>query len=161
MANGPTGQDNLSHQDLVEILRGLRTTWPNGKPIRIALRPESDSDSMLIKAISPEISAAIAEARKRPGMAVATHDLENAEMLNRTPGALGTISLSQFKAQKLELQRLAIAGDTRWNSNARSRPFVVIAKKNAGQNARGFSNFLLLTKAERILHNLNCPLSPE
>jgi phosphate transport system substrate-binding protein len=158
VVNGPTGQDSLSQRDVVEIYRGQSKNWPNGKPIRIILRPESDSDSKLIKALSPEISGAIAEARMRPGMAVATHDLENAEMLGRTPGALGTISLCQLQAQKLDLQPLSIDGGTPWDSHAQSRAFVVIIKKSARKEVHDFANFLFSAKAQQTLRDLNCLL---
>jgi phosphate transport system substrate-binding protein len=158
VVSGPTGQSSLSQQDLAGIFRGLRRNWPNGKPIRIVLRPESDSDSKLIKSLSPEISSAIAEARKRPGMAVATHDLENAEILSRTPGALGTISLCQLQAQKLDLQPLSIDGGTPWDSHAQSRAFAVIIKKSARKEVHDFANFLFSAKAQQTLRDLNCLL---
>jgi phosphate transport system substrate-binding protein len=164
VVNGPTGQDRLSHQDLIEIFLGQRKHWPNGSRIRLLLRPESDVDSKLVSALSPEIASALAAGRKRPGMAMAMDDLENAEILSRTPGALGTISSCQMNTMKLGLQQIAIeatvsaTAGTDLASRSLSRPFVVIIKDGARPAVRHFVDFLLSAEAKRVMRDVKCPL---
>lgn len=164
VVNGSTGQDRLSHQDLIEIFLGQRKHWPNGSRLKLVLRPESDVDSKLVSALSPEIARALAAGRKRPGMAIAMDDLENAEMLSQTPGALGTISSCQMNTQRLGLQEIAteaavpsVAG-TDPASQFLSRPFVVIMKNDARPAVRHFVDFLFSATARRVMHDVKCPL---
>ncbi len=163
VVNGPTGQDKLSHQDLIEIFLGQRKHWPNGSRLKLVLRPESDVDSKLVSALSPEIARALSDARKRPGMAIAMNDLENAEMLSHTPGALGTITLCQMNLQKLGLQDVATEAAVPPNSasHSLSRPFVVVMKQDAHPAVRHFAEFLSSATAKRILRDLKCPLGSE
>ncbi len=164
VVNGSTGQDRLSHQDLIEIFLGQRKHWPNGSRLKLVLRPESDVDSKLVSALSPEIARALAAGRKRPGMAIAMDDLENAEMLSQTPGALGTISSCQMNTQRLGLQEIATeaavpsAAGTDPASQFLSRPFVVIMKNDARPAVRHFVDFLFSATARRVMHDVKCPL---
>lgn len=163
VVNGPTGQDKLSHQDLIEIFLGQRKYWPNGSRLKLVLRPESDVESKLVSTLSPEIARALSDARKRPGMAIAMNDLENAEMLSQTPGALGTITLCQMNLQKLGLQDVATEAAVPPNSasHSLSRPFVVIMKQDARPAVRHFAEFLSSATAKQILRDLKCPLGSE
>ena len=164
VVNGPTGQDSLSHQDLVEIFLGQRKHWPNGSRLKLVLRPEGDVDSKLVSTLSPEIARALSDARKRAGMAVAMNDLENAEMLSQTPAVLGTMTLCQMNMQKLGLQEIATetaAPSTTGPGSAShslSRPFIVIIKHDARPAVRHFIEFLLSATARRVMHDLKCPL---
>lgn len=164
VVNGPTGQDRLAHQDLVEIFLGHRKHWPNGSRLKLVLRPESDVDSKLVSTLSPEIASALAAGQKRPGMAIAMNDLENAELLSQTQGTLGTITLCQLNISKLGLQEIvteAAVPPTNAPGSASqslSRPFVVIMKHDARPAVRHFVEFLFSARARHVMHELKCPL---
>ena len=88
---------------------------------------------------------------------MAMDDLENAEILSRTPGALGTISSCQMNTMKLGLQQIAIeatvsaTAGTDLASRSLSRPFVVIIKDGARPAVRHFVDFLLSAEAKRVM----------
>jgi phosphate transport system substrate-binding protein len=74
------------------------------------MRPASDADSELVRAISPEVAAAVAVARDRPGMLVAVTNTECNQILERTPGAVGPTSLLQIRSEGRPLRALAWNG---------------------------------------------------
>jgi phosphate transport system substrate-binding protein len=110
-AVGPgTRATDLTAEQLVAIYRGARTTWPDGQRIRPVMRPSSDADSDLVQAISPEVAAAVAAARDRPGMLLAVTNTECNQLLERTPGAVGPTSLLQLRAEGRPLRALSWDG---------------------------------------------------
>jgi len=102
----------LTMPDLVSIYVGERKTWPNGRPLRLVLRPESESDTDIIKSVSPEMSQAVMGALARPGMIMALTDKASADSLETIPGAFGTTTLAQIISENRGLQPLVIDGVT-------------------------------------------------
>ena len=102
--------ESLSRADVAAILRGTRTRWPDGTPLRLVLRPPSDSDSAILDSLSPAVAAAHAEAHRREGILVGTTDQETADFLERIPGAVGTVALSLLLAEARPLEALALEG---------------------------------------------------
>lgn len=86
------------------------STWPDGARVRVVMRPAEDSDTERLRAISPAIAAAADQALQRPGMIIAPTDQETADILQRTPGALGTLTLGLILAERRPLKALAIDG---------------------------------------------------
>lgn len=86
------------------------STWPDGARVRVVMRPADDSDTGRLRAISPAIAAAADQALQRPGMIIAPTDQEAADILQRTPGAFGTLTLGLILAERRPLKALAIDG---------------------------------------------------
>lgn len=100
----------ITSSELIDIYSGRTTHWPGGSRIRIILRPTGDSDSTLIKSISPAMSDAKTLAESRQGMAFAVTDQDSADALERVPGALGPTTLAQIIAEGRELRALQLDG---------------------------------------------------
>jgi len=101
----------FSEGELVDIYAGKRTTWPDGSRIRLIMRPSDDSDAVMLKTkFSPAMAEAVKAAETRPGMLFAATDQDAAEMLDRTPGALGVLSLGQVVAEQRALSMLRLDG---------------------------------------------------
>lgn len=107
-----TQATGMSSGDLVRIYAGETTSWPDGLPIRLILRPAQDSATVLLCGISAEMGHAVEMAQKRRGLVMAGSDQENADMLEALPGSLGTISLGQIVAEERKLRPLALDGIT-------------------------------------------------
>jgi phosphate transport system substrate-binding protein len=108
---GPrTGVREITTDELVRIYRGELTTWPNGERIRLVMRPPSDVDNALLRQISPEMSAALDVAFRRPGLLVAVTNQQCDEILSRIPGAIGPTSLSELTAEERRVVPLAWNG---------------------------------------------------
>ena len=108
--NSSVTQGFGSLPQLIDAYAGKLTTWPDGKPIRLILRPKNDGDTALQQAISPEMKQAVDAALARPGMIIASTDQDASEMLEKTAGALGVTSMSMIQTEKRSLNLLSING---------------------------------------------------
>lgn len=105
-----TGATGITSAQLVDIYAGKRLTWPDGTTIRIIMRPAGDINTILLKAMSPQLDTAIGAAEKRPGMLFALTDQETLEHLEKVPGALGATSLSEVLSRANLLKALVLDG---------------------------------------------------
>jgi len=104
------GKDGLSFAELVGIFGGETTVWKDGARIRLVLRPRNDSDSLLLEAKIPGMSAALARARRVPGIPVAFTDQEALDSAEATKGALTTGTLSTILSENRPLVPIPING---------------------------------------------------
>ncbi len=100
----------ISSAEILEIYRGSRRNWPGGTSIRLVLRPSSETDFARIAEEIDGLRDSYENARKIPGIPIAYNDAENVEFLGSIAGAIGTVTLSQFLAEKLPLRLLALDG---------------------------------------------------
>ncbi len=108
---GPrAGAREITTDELLRIYRGELTTWPNGERIRVVMRPRSDVDNVLLQQISPEMSAALDVAFRRPGLLLAVTNQQCDELLSRTPGAIGPTSLTELTTDERPIVPLAWNG---------------------------------------------------
>ncbi len=101
---------SLSLQQVASIYSGERQRWPDGTPIRLVLRPETDTDTLLLKAMSPAMEKAVQQALKREGMLEAVTDQENADLLAKIRGAFGACTFAQILSEKRPLRPLLLDG---------------------------------------------------
>lgn len=102
--------DALASAEIVDLYAGRRDTWPDGLPVRLVLRTAAGSEAALLYGISPQMKAAHQAAEQRPGMIVSATDQENADILERVPGALGVMSLAQLLSEARQLKALKVDG---------------------------------------------------
>lgn len=110
VARGNRAGSGFTLNELADIYAGRRISWPDGTPIRLVLRPEGDTDIGMLKRMSPEMKQAVQDAVSRKGMIVALTDDENADKMEKIPGALGTATLAQILSEKLELKPMSLDG---------------------------------------------------
>jgi len=126
----------LTTQELVEIWNGKRTTWSDGTRLRLILRPATDSDTDVLRGISPAMEEAVKAALARPGMKIALTDDDAANDIETIPGALGTSLLSLIIGERRSLKPLLLDG---------IEPSV---KNIAGGSYRYFKSLYVLTRAK-------------
>ncbi|MDH4190890.1 MAG: substrate-binding domain-containing protein [Betaproteobacteria bacterium] len=95
---------------LEHYYRDPGATWPDGTRVRLVLRPADDSDTALLRAFSPGVSAALDQGLQRPGMLLGPSDTDAADLVERTPGALGTTTLGLILAERRALKALELDG---------------------------------------------------
>ena len=105
-----TNVSAVTTPELVSIYAGERKTWADGQPLRLVLRPDTESDTDILKSVSPGMSQAVTAAHARHGMITALTDKANAESLETIPGAVGTTTLAQIFSEKRGLRPLALDG---------------------------------------------------
>lgn len=100
----------LTLAEIADIYAGKRDRWENRSRIRLVLRPRSDSDTPVLKSMSPAMSAAVESALRREGMIVGMTDQESADLIQKIPGAFGATTLSLLVSEKRPVRVLALDG---------------------------------------------------
>lgn len=109
-AHSGVGSAGLTRRQLVDIYAGRLAHWQDGRPIRVILRPPRETDNDALRELAPEMAAALANAFLRPGMHRAPTDQDMADVLERTPGALGPTTLALLVSEKRNIKVLAVDG---------------------------------------------------
>jgi phosphate transport system substrate-binding protein len=100
----------ISPRELEDIYAGRTKSWPDGETVRVILRPREDTDTKILKGLSPGMAAAVAAAHQRQGMRIALTDPESNEAVSRTPGGIGTAALAGVLVSGLPLNVVALNG---------------------------------------------------
>jgi phosphate transport system substrate-binding protein len=101
---------DLRSVDLARLYASADPKWKDGTPIRIILRPQFDSDTTLMARFFPQLGDALAAARRRPEIAVAGSDDDNADLAAETYGSLTASTFLQIASEKRPLRFVSIDG---------------------------------------------------
>ena len=160
----------LTTGELARIYRGELTTWPDGERIRLVLRPGSDVDTTTVRAISPELDAAMEVALAREGLLMAATNQDCNEALSRTPGSLGPTTLGQLQTEVHSLRPLAWNGVDPTVANLASGAYPLakalhaVVRTPVSAPVRRFLDFLGSAEGRQVLErtgNLPVPVPPK
>lgn len=167
-AVGPRSRvTGITADEAVRIYRGDLQRWPDGERVRLVLRPRHDVDTIILRAISAEMAAAVDVALTREGMLVAGTNQQCNDLLLRTPGAIGPTSLTQIVVEGNVLTPLAWNGvpPTLENLASGSYPLektLYLVVRNSPEPAvRRFLTFLASREARTLIErtgNIAVPL---
>ena len=144
-------------KQIAALYNGEIQAYPDGTPLRVIMRPEVEIDIHLVRGLSPEIDAAILRAQLREGMNVAVTDHDNGEMLAKTRGAIGWMTLAQLISENLELAPLPIGTILPSQANFASgkyplfRSFSVVTGAQPTPLTKAFLEFLTSAEGRAIL----------
>jgi phosphate transport system substrate-binding protein len=150
----------LTTEEVLAIYSGKMTSWPNGRRLRVILRPETDSDTDMLKSISPAMDQAVRTALKRDGMKLAITDQDSADAIESIPGAIGSSTLSLVLSEKRSLKALALNGLAPSPQNIGNghypyfKTFYMVAKSPLPEGVRQFILFVRSTSGREILTRL-------
>jgi phosphate transport system substrate-binding protein len=142
---------------IASLYNGALQSYPDGAPIRIIMRPDVEIDIHMIRELSPEIDAAVQKAQAREGMSIAVNDQDNAEMLVKTRGAIGWMTMAQLISENLELTPLPIDTIMPVQANFASgkyplfRSFSVVTAAQPSPLVKAFLEFLASAEGRAIL----------
>lgn len=105
-ADNPTNA--LTARQLQKIYSGVHPYWPDRRVARPVLRPQSDSDTLLLHKKLPWLNDAMSKAYLRRGIPVAVTDQISADKIAAIPGAIGTGTLALMLAEQRPLKALSI-----------------------------------------------------
>jgi len=154
---GGRKQDGFTRDELAGVYAGTRAVWDNGAPIRLVLRASFESDTEVLRAMSPAMAAAVDVAARRPGMAMGQDDLETLTLLTRTPGSFGPTTLGLLRGMGSQLTLFAIDGVTPSLANLQNGRYVwrkdmtVVLSRQPTPLAKKFAAFLRSDKARAVL----------
>lgn len=142
---GPTG---LKSVDLAGIFNSDKPTWADGTPVRIILRPRTETDTALLGQIGPGMPAAIEAVRQRPEVPVAATDQDNLALAEQIPGSLAASTLAQLRTEKNQLHIVSLDGVMPTLASFErgryrfAKNLYVILRSNGPADARRFVSFL-------------------
>lgn len=100
----------LTREQIAELYAGRNTQWDDGKPIRLVLRGDQETETKALRSMSPAVDAAVSVALKNSSLPMAENDLDAIDSLARIPGSVGTSTLGLLKASGSRLTVLPIDG---------------------------------------------------
>lgn len=104
--------NGLTLAEIADAFQSAHAVWSDGIPMRVILRPLSESDTGLMAELFPGLAPAMAKARQRPDIPVAPTDQDNADLAEQTPGSLIGTTLTQIELENRNLRLVPIEGVT-------------------------------------------------
>lgn len=156
-ANNSVRKTDLTAGELEQIYLGRQLRWPDGSQIRLVLRPEGDTNTRIVKGISPALGAAVKGAAARPGMIYAVTDQECTRAIAKIPGALGPATLTEIMTEVVGLRLLSFNGvrptlktlaDGRYPL---SKPHYLVTAPNSPLAALEFARFVASAPGRALL----------
>lgn len=161
VSQGGQWRKGFTLDELARIYHGNLRNWENGTPIRLVLRNIDDSETLLLKAMSPSLEKATNAANARPGMVFGQDDLETLAILTRTQGSLGPSTLGLLQTSGSNLTVFSINGiepsaiNLKNGSYPWQKSLLVMLPLKPKPEAEKFAAFLQSEKAHAILTRYN------
>jgi len=159
-------EDNISHQDLVDIFSGVKSTWQNGAMIVVESREEGDSSNRVLAQEIPGFGEALTNAFKNKRWQINYSDTDEVQAIIDTSYAIGLSDTGALAVTKPMLKPLKIDGiaPTIANvENGRYRYYKVLTfiyKEPLEKESRQFIEFVFSDPGQKIIReNGGIPLS--
>lgn len=152
-----TPASGVTLEQIAQIYEGTLTKWRDGSPIRLVLRPETDTDSDILRKFSPAIERALRTAHSRRGMFIAVNDIDSIDAIERIPGSLGTTTLTLIIAEGRAVKPLAVERiiptlhGVADGSYPYWKPFYMILGAQPSEAARRFAAFVRSPLGAKLL----------
>ena len=147
----------LRKGDIEALFNSESATWPDGSPLRLVLRPRSESDTALAGAFFPGMREAIEHARARSDVPIAATDQDNADLAERLEGSLTGATVTQIRMETRPLSFVDIDGVTPTLENLETgaypyaKTLYLVALKSRSADLQSFDAFLRSTKGREAL----------
>lgn len=148
MATSHFETTGLKSADLAKIFASEKPTWADGTPIRIILRPQSDTDTALLGQLFTGMGEALEAARRRAELPTAATDQDNAALADRTTGSLTGTTMTQIKTEHRNLHVVPLDGVEPTLANFESgayryaKKLYFIVRRDSTAEAQRFLDFL-------------------
>jgi phosphate transport system substrate-binding protein len=157
LATSHPSPNGLRSADIAAIFKADRPTWADGSPIKIILRPKSESDTALMGELFPGLAAVLEAARKRGDVPVAATDQDNADLAERLPGSVTGAALTQLMTERRNLRAVALDGveptlaDFESGRYRFGKTLYLVTRARNNPNVERFMSFLQSPPARRLL----------
>ena len=103
-------EDNITYAEIIDIYRGKKTSWKNGKGILVLTREPGDSTIEVMDKGVPGFREVYDESQKAKRWTTVFKDLEMDHTLARTPNAIGYSDLGALKVEHHQIKPLKVNG---------------------------------------------------
>ena len=155
--NPDVKRTDISLAEAIDIYAGRTTNWGDGTVLRLILRPGADTDTILLRRISPELDHAVEQSQKREGLIVAMTDQNSADAIERTSGSLGTVTLALVVSEKRRIRMLSLSGVKPTTKSVRdgtypyTKTFFMVTRRAPSPTAERFIRFVRSPQGKAIL----------
>jgi phosphate transport system substrate-binding protein len=119
-------EDGITFEELLQIYRGTKSRWKNGREIVVLTREPGDSSLEVLGRAIPGFKAAYAESQQAKRWTTLLTDQEMHRVLAETPYAIGLSDLGSMVVEKLAIKALNVNGIPPTPENARSGKYPLI-----------------------------------
>ncbi len=109
-ASSRRAPEGIARADLPRLYSDFRPTWPDGTALKVILRNRGGSEIPYLSAAIQGLGPAFNASFGRPDLPIGETDAKNADLAERIPGSFAIMTLLQIKAQRLNLQVVAVDG---------------------------------------------------
>ena len=163
---GSHANASVTSKELVEYFSGARRTWDDGTHVKLILRPKWDTDTKILEYFFAGMKAALASARRIPGVPVAATDQDALVLGSSLPGSLTTSTLTAIITNDSSVTALSIDGieptveNLSSGSYGLSKTLYVVTKSKRSPLVQEFIRFALSPQGAAILKATgNVPLA--
>lgn len=150
--------DGITFAELVDIYRGEKSRWGNGRDIVVLTREPGDSSIEVLARMVPGFREVYDESQKSKRWTTLLKDLAMNETLARTPDAIGLSDLGAVTIEKHVIRPLKVNGAAPSLGNLRNGKYplfktltFVYREERLAPEARLFMDFVRSGKGEKIL----------
>lgn len=150
-------RQSVSTAEVADILAGRRLAWPDGRPIRLVMRPRKESDYLMLGAYTPAMRAAIEMAGARSELPIAVTDQDALDMLESLEGSFGFSTLAAVVSEKRRLSVLALDGvaptldAVAGGAYGFVKSFQLVLRRDSGPRAQAFAAFATSPEGRRLV----------
>ena len=161
-ATSSTGPTAMTAHEIVRVYADPVATWPDGTRIKVILRPKAEDDNTVMTSHFPGIADALAAARARRELPVATTDLDNAALAEGLEGSFIGATYTQMVTERRDLRLVAIDGtapalDALENGRYRyDKVLRIVVRSPMTAPVQAFLNFLHSDAGIRTLRDGGC-----
>jgi len=157
-AHASVKDDDITFAELVDIYRGKKTAWKDGREIIVLTREPGDSSVEVLSEGVPGFREAYEESLKAKRWTVLLKDLEMNETLAKTPSAIGLSDLGSVTVERRRIKPLRVNGVAPTLNNLRNGSYplhktlsLVYRKDALPAEAREFITFVKSGAGKKIL----------
>jgi len=155
--NPDVQRSDIALAEVIAIYAGRKTVWDDGTDLRLVLRPASDTDTTVLRGISPVMADAVDSSQKREGLIVATTDQDSADAIERTGGSFGTTTLALLVSERRKIRVLSLSGVMPTKKTVRdgtypyTKTFYMVTRQDPSPTAERFMRFVRSPEGMAIL----------
>ena len=152
----------ISSTGLARLYEQADTRWPDGRRVRLILRPRGNSDDLLFRRFSPDMARALDAALTRTGAVTSPTEADSNELITKVPGAIGSATLTFVQTGGYSLKGLTIDGKVpsvaaiRDGSYPHYKRFFMLARSAVPPVAARFMEFVTSPEGAQILAAHGC-----
>ncbi|MEK6743288.1 MAG: substrate-binding domain-containing protein [Nitrospirota bacterium] len=150
--------DNITYEEIIQIYRGKKTTWKNGKDIIVLTRNEGESTIDVMKQLIPGFREAHVESLQARRWITAFTDQDMNKKLTTMPDSVGMSDYGTIASEHLAIKMLKVDGIAPTAENVLKGRYAlfktlyfVFRRDNIQPEAKAFIDFVRSTEGRKIL----------